>query len=108
MLSLVAKTHAEMVDYAQSEKIYAWCRRVCPHRLEGAEIYSTVLWHLKRDVELSHLAHFALGFDRLSPHTWCIMGNCFSAQKVRSTHRTRAHTVTVDVDVDFDVTLLFV
>ena len=50
--------------------------------LQGMEVYSTVLWHLKRDSELSHLAQEAVGWDRRSPHTWAIMGNCFSLQKV--------------------------
>lgn len=46
------------------------------------EYYSTVLWHLKREVDLSHLAQEAIALDRLDPRTWCIMGNCFSLQKV--------------------------
>ena len=48
------------------------------------EVYSTVLWHLKRDSELSHLAQEAVAWDRRSPHAWAIMGNCFSLQKVPS------------------------
>ena len=46
------------------------------------ELYSTVLWHLRREVDLSHLAQSALALDRLDPRAWCIMGNCFSLQKV--------------------------
>jgi hypothetical protein len=42
-----------------------------------------VLWHMKKEVELSHLAQDAVAIDRLSPHSWCVMGNCFSLQKVR-------------------------
>lgn len=41
-----------------------------------------MLWHLKREVELSHLAQEAVEWDRRSPHAWTIMGNCFSLQKV--------------------------
>lgn len=41
-----------------------------------------MLWHLKRDSELSHLAQEAVAWDRRSPHAWAIMGNCFSLQKV--------------------------
>jgi anaphase-promoting complex subunit 3 len=32
--------------------------------------YTTVLWHLKKEVALSHLAQEAVALDRLSPHTW--------------------------------------
>lgn len=53
-----------------------------PFRLKGLELYSTVLWHMKREVELSHLAQEAVAMDRHSPYAWCVMGNCFSLQKV--------------------------
>ncbi len=46
------------------------------------EVYSTVLWHLKRETALSNLAQEAVAWDRRSPHAWAIMGNCFSLQKV--------------------------
>ena len=52
--------------------------------LQGMELYSTVLWHLKKEVELSHLAQEAIALDRLDPRSWCIMGNCFSLQKVHT------------------------
>ena len=51
--------------------------------LQGMEVYSTVLWHLKREVELAHLAQEATAWDRRSPHAWTICGNCFSLQKVK-------------------------
>lgn len=50
---------------------------------QGMEVYSTVLWHLKREVQLAALAQQVVGLDRLSPHAWCVMGNCFSLHKVR-------------------------
>lgn len=53
------------------------------HLAQGMEVYSTVLWHLKRDVELAHLAQEALAQDRRSARAWAIAGNCFSLQKVR-------------------------
>jgi len=36
------------------------------------ELYSTVLWHLKRDVELAHLAQHVLAVDRLAPAAWWV------------------------------------
>ncbi|CAN0482108.1 unnamed protein product, partial [Laminaria digitata] len=36
-------------------------------------------------VELSYLAQKVSEFDRLSPHTWCVVGNCFSLQKEHET-----------------------
>lgn len=37
---------------------------------QGLELYSTVLWHLKRETDLAHLAQEALATDRLAPQTW--------------------------------------
>ena len=51
-------------------------------RCQGMELYSTVLWHMKREVDLSHLAQQAVALDRHDPRAWIIMGNCFSLQKV--------------------------
>lgn len=50
--------------------------------VQGLEVYSTVLWHMKKEVEVSYLAQEAIAQDRRSPHAWTIMGNCFSLQKV--------------------------
>ena len=36
-------------------------------RMEGMELYSTVLWHLRREVDLAHLAQEVQAIDRLSP-----------------------------------------
>lgn len=50
--------------------------------VQGLEVYSTVLWHMKKEVEVSYLAQEAIAQDRRSPQAWAIMGNCFSLQKV--------------------------
>ncbi len=52
--------------------------------VQGMEVYSTVLWHLKEEVALSHLAQQVIAQDRHSPHAWAVLGNCFSLQKVRA------------------------
>ena len=49
---------------------------------QGMEVFSTVLWHLKEEVALSHLAQQVIAQDRHSPHAWAVLGNCFSLQKV--------------------------
>lgn len=81
VLCCIGRAFFEMVDYAQSAVAYEWAHQVDPHRLEGMEVYSTVLWHLKREVDLSHLAQMAISLDRRSAHAWAIVGNCFSLQK---------------------------
>ena len=80
-----ARARAEMVDYPEAERAFAWARRVDPRRLEGMETYSTVLWHLKKETALAHLAQDAAALDRRDPRTWCVVGNCFSLQKEHET-----------------------
>ena len=54
---------------------------------QGMEVFSTVLWHLKEELALSHLAQQVIAQDRHSPHAWAVLGNCFSLQKVRRGER---------------------
>lgn len=81
VLQCVGQAYFEMVDYPSAEKAFQQLRLLDPFRLEGLEIYSTVLWHMKKEVELSNLAQDSISLDRHSPVSWCIMGNCFSLQK---------------------------
>lgn len=37
------------------------------YRVEGMEVYSTVLWHMKRDADLSFLAQEMVAIDRMAP-----------------------------------------
>lgn len=85
VLQCVGQAYFEMVDYPLSEKAFQQLRLLDPYRLGGLEIYSTVLWHMKKEVELSNLAQEAVALDRHSPVSWCIMGNCFSLQKEHET-----------------------
>ncbi|KAH8963977.1 hypothetical protein BDL97_04G039700 [Sphagnum fallax] len=81
VLCQVGRAYFEMVDYPEAERAYSSARRVSPHHLEGTDMYSTALYHMKKDVELSYLAQETVAMDRLSPQAWCVMGNCFSLQK---------------------------
>jgi len=48
------------------------------------EIYSTLLWHLQQNVELSFLAQELMNIDPKSPEAWIAVGNLFSLQKERT------------------------
>lgn len=48
------------------------------------EVYSTLLWHLQRNVQLSFLAQELVAIDSRSPQAWIAVGNCFSLQKERT------------------------
>ena len=49
------------------------------------EVHSTILWHLKKEVALCHLAKRAVELDRTSVYACCVVGNCFSLQKEHDT-----------------------
>eukprot|EP01052_Picozoa_sp_SAG31_P054202 SAG31_NODE_14295_length_816_cov_0.885635_2_plen_126_part_01 len=66
LLCQFARAYFELVDYAKAEKYFRLMRQADPYRLAGLEIYSTLLWHLKKEVELCHLAQQVLNAPTLS------------------------------------------
>jgi anaphase-promoting complex subunit 3 len=81
VLSQLGRASFEQASYTDAAKYFSRVQKLAPSRLEDMEIYSTVLWHLKSDVELAYLAHRLLEADRLSPQAWCAIGNSFSHQR---------------------------
>ncbi|BDD63092.1 hypothetical protein MAP00_008034 [Monascus purpureus] len=81
VLSQIGRSYYEQAMYAEAEKYFFRVKTLAPSQLEDMEIYSTVLWHLKNDVELAYLAHELMEIDRLSPQAWCAIGNSFSIQR---------------------------
>jgi anaphase-promoting complex subunit 3 len=81
VLSQLGRANFEQASYTEAAKYFSRVQKLAPSRLEDMEIYSTVLWHLKSDVELAYLAHQLLEADRLSPQAWCAIGNSFSHQR---------------------------
>ncbi|KAJ5170791.1 20S cyclosome subunit (BimA/Nuc2/Cdc27) [Penicillium coprophilum] len=81
VLSQLGRTYFEQASYTEAAKYFSRVQKLAPSRTEDMEIYSTVLWHLKSDVELAYLAHQLLEADRLSPQAWCAIGNSFSHQR---------------------------
>ncbi|KAL3936153.1 MAG: hypothetical protein SGBAC_008473 [Bacillariaceae sp.] len=85
VLNQEGRAYFEMADYENAQRSLELMQRVEPHRMKGLELLSTVLWQLKKEVEIAHLAQKAVDFDRLSPEAWCAVGNCFSLQKEHET-----------------------
>lgn len=105
--SMMAKSHYENRDYEAAARIFQEVHRKEPNRLHLMEIYSSVLWHLQREVELSALAQDVMAQDKLSPITWCISGNCFSLHKEHETAiKFFERAVQVDPDFAYSYTLL--
>ena len=78
VLALMGRAHFEQAAYAEAEKFFRKMRVQAPSRLEDLEVYSTILWHLKRETDLSFLAHELIDSAWLSPQAWCAVGNAWS------------------------------
>lgn len=81
VLSKLGKLHFEIVNYEEAEKYFIKLRKMDRTRLVDMEHYSTLLWHLHKEVELSFLSHELHEIDPTAPQTWISIGNLFSFKK---------------------------
>ena len=56
-----------MCDVLQAEKVFSELRTLEPHHIDGMETYSTTLWHLSKEVQLSVLAQELTQTDKTAP-----------------------------------------
>jgi anaphase-promoting complex subunit 3 len=78
VLTQMGKAYYEQAAYADAESYYKKIRTMAPTRFEDMEVYSTILWHLKKETDLSFLAHELIDADWHSPYAWCALGNAWS------------------------------
>ncbi|KKA28287.1 hypothetical protein TD95_001842 [Thielaviopsis punctulata] len=78
VLSHLGKAQLEQSAFVEAEKCFRKLRSVAPARLKDMELYSTILWQLKREADLSFLAHELIDAAWHSPEAWCTLGNAWS------------------------------
>ncbi|CAH4006891.1 cell division cycle protein 27 homolog isoform X1 [Pieris brassicae] len=83
--TMIARAHYELAQYEPAVKVFSEIRKQYPCRTEGMDIYSTCLWHLQREAQLSALAQELVELDRNNAISWLAAGNCFSLHKERET-----------------------
>ena len=81
VLAQIGRALYEQALYAEAEKYFTRIKTIAPARLADMEVYSTILWHLKKEIDLAFLSHEIIDIDRDSPQAWCAVGNSFSLQK---------------------------
>ncbi|EFH55958.1 hypothetical protein ARALYDRAFT_345526 [Arabidopsis lyrata subsp. lyrata] len=81
VLLQVGKAYFELQDYFNADSAFTLAHQKYPYALEGMDTYSTVLHHLKEEMRLGYLAQELISVDRLSPESWCAVGNCYSLRK---------------------------
>lgn len=105
--SQIGRSHYELREYENSVTLFRKIHENDPHRLDSMEIYSSSLWHLQKEVDLSALAQDLMAQDKNSPITWCVSGNCFSLHKEHETAiKFFKRAVQVDPDFVYSYTLL--
>lgn len=105
--SALGRCFFELGQYSEAVRFYEQAHEREPHRLQGLEYYSTALWHLQREVQLSMLSQELVEFDKEAPQTWCVAGNCFSLQKEHETAiKFLQRAIQVDPDFAYAYTLL--
>ncbi|KAJ7940806.1 hypothetical protein B0H13DRAFT_1940027 [Mycena leptocephala] len=75
VLAMIGRAHYEQLEYSNAERAFKTLRSLQPYRLLDMEVYSTLLWHLQRNVEF---------IDPRSSQAWIAVGNLFSLQKERA------------------------
>ncbi|CAI5994292.1 unnamed protein product [Closterium sp. NIES-64] len=81
VLVQVGRAYVDMVQYGEAERVFEMARQASPCHVDGLDIYSTVLFHMRKDVQLSLLAQEAIAVDRMAPQAWCVSGNLMSLTK---------------------------
>nr|KAG5703820.1 hypothetical protein BaRGS_031454 [Batillaria attramentaria] len=107
VLTQIGRAYFEQGDFQKAASVFVEVRRLEPYQLMGMDVYSTALWHLQREVELSALAHDLAHLDKSCPQTWCATGNCFSLQKEHDVAiKFFRRAIQVDPDYAYAYTLL--
>lgn len=81
VLAKLGRLHFEIVNYEESEVYFEKLRKIDRTRIKDMEYYSTLLWHLNKEVELSFLSHELFQINPNSEITWICVGNLFSFKK---------------------------
>ncbi|CDK27833.1 unnamed protein product [Kuraishia capsulata CBS 1993] len=78
VLAKLARLHYEIVNYEESAVYFKRLRKMDRTRVEDMDYYSTLLWYLRKETDLSFLAHELYDIDKNSPVSWVAIGNLFS------------------------------
>ncbi|TVY37901.1 Protein bimA [Lachnellula subtilissima] len=78
VMAQIGRAYYEQAAYTDAEECYKKIRIMAPTRFADMEIYSTILWHLKRETDLAFLAHELVDSSWQSPQAWCALGNSWS------------------------------
>ncbi|PRP73557.1 phosphoenolpyruvate carboxykinase [Planoprotostelium fungivorum] len=83
VLSQIATANYNSREFDAAEQLFEQLFDRDPHRLEGLDVYSNILYVKENKARLSFLAHRACETDKYRAETCCIIGNYYS---IKSDH----------------------
>ncbi|KIW29476.1 uncharacterized protein PV07_05290 [Cladophialophora immunda] len=78
LLTQLALSHYHAKEYESSASIFQELLVAHPHRLDGLDHYSNILYVMADRPKLAFLAHLATSVDKFRPETCCVVGNYYS------------------------------
>jgi anaphase-promoting complex subunit 8 len=78
LLTQLALSHYHAKEYESSAAIFQDLLISHPHRLDGLDHYSNILYVMADRPRLAFLAHLATSVDKFRPETCCVVGNYYS------------------------------
>lgn len=78
LLTQLALSYYHNKDYETSASIFQELLTAHPHRLDGLDHYSNILYVMADRPKLAFLAHLATSVDKFRPETCCVVGNYYS------------------------------
>ncbi|GMF20029.1 unnamed protein product [[Candida] boidinii] len=81
VLGKLGRLHFEIVNYEEAENYFVKLRKLDRTRIKDMEYYSTLLWHLHKETELSFLSHELHEIHKNSAESWVAIGNLFSLKR---------------------------
>lgn len=78
VLANIGRCYTEISNHTEAERFFRVCFEREPQRTENADYYSSCLWQLKRQVELSKLAFSMIENHFFASETWVAHANCYS------------------------------
>ena len=65
-------------DFEEAETIFSEILEKSPHRIDGMDHYSNILFVMANRPKLAFLAQLAIATDKFRPETCCVVGNYYS------------------------------
>ncbi|KIW18048.1 hypothetical protein PV08_02335 [Exophiala spinifera] len=78
LLTQLATLHYHAKEYDTAASIFQDLLVTHPHRLDGLDHYSNILYVMADRARLAFLAHLATSVDKFRPETCCVVGNYYS------------------------------